>query len=104
MQRFAARERYDFGNGIIGFRPGGPFDCLGPYAKILNCPIEGTTIKRAAYATGYADTYFTIPACTRIAGKYISGFFTMGDGAIRFVPHEGQLEKVNKRHYLTITA
>ena len=25
-QRFIARERFDFGNGAIGWRPGGPFE------------------------------------------------------------------------------
>jgi hypothetical protein len=84
-QRFIARERTEFSNGAIGWRPGGPFDCLGPYAKVQNCPIAGTTLRRTAYATGYADTYFSVPACTRIHGKHISGFFThTGDGGIEF--------------------
>lgn len=41
-----ARERYNFSNGAIGWRPGGPFDCLGPYAKVQNCPIDGTELRR----------------------------------------------------------
>jgi hypothetical protein len=89
MQKFAAREKFEFNNGAIGFRPGGPFDCLGPYAKVLNCPIHGTDLRRACYATGYADTYFSIPACTRVRGKYISGYLT-GDGlngGCEFRPH-----------------
>ena len=40
MQRFIAREKFTFSNDAIGFRPGGPFDCLGPYAKVLNAPLR----------------------------------------------------------------
>lgn len=92
MQKFIARERFEFSNGAIGWRPGGMFDCLGPYAKVENCPIDGTAldgkeVRRTAYATGYADTYFSIPACTRYRGRYISGYLTYKDGACVFVPH-----------------
>lgn len=104
MQRFIAREAFTFPNGATGYRPGGPFDCLGPFAKVTNCPIKGTTIRRTCYATGYADTFFSVPACSRIAGKYISGFFTTDNGNVHFHPHDGQLEKIDRRHYHTITA
>ena len=43
-QKFLANERFEFSNGAVGWRPGGPFDCLGPYAKVENCPIEGTDL------------------------------------------------------------
>ena len=81
-------------NGAIGYRPGGPFDCLGPYAKVKNCPIvigpddwkapdvqshNDTGIRLTCYATGYADTAFSIPACTRYRGKHIKGYFTGTD-------------------------
>ena len=82
--RFAAREPFTFTNGAIGWRPGGPFDCLGPYAKVENCPIAGTTLRRTCYASGYADTFFSVPAYTRIKGRYVSGYFTMPDGGIEF--------------------
>ena len=84
MQKFIAREPFSFPNGAIGWRSGYPFDCLGPYAKVQNCPIEGTDLRRTAYATGYADTYFSVPACTRIRGKYIKGYFAFNDGDIEF--------------------
>ena len=90
-QTFIARERYEFDNGAIGWRPGGPFDCLGPFAKVQNCPIVGTTLRRTCYATGYADTYFSVPADTRIKGKRITGYLTMEDGGCTFRPHTGQL-------------
>jgi hypothetical protein len=95
MQRFIAREPYTFANGAIGWRPGGPMDCLGPFAKVQNCPIHGTDLRRTAYATGYADTFFSIPACTRYKGRYIKGFFTVEDDACVFhaeVSHRDRLE------------
>lgn len=88
MQKFIAREKFQFSNGAIGWRPGGPMDCLGPYAKVQNCPVEGTDLRLTCYATGYADTYFSVPACTRRKGKYIGGFFTMDDGNVLFRPYD----------------
>ena len=88
MQKFIAREPFQFPNGATGFRPGGFFDCLGPYAKVLNCPIAKTPLRRACYATGYADTYFSVPACTRYKGQYITGYFTLNEeGGIEFCAH-----------------
>lgn len=66
-------------NGAVGHRPGGPMDCLGPYAKVRNCPIAGTDLRLTCYATGYPDTWFSVPACTRHKGKWIRGFFTNDD-------------------------
>lgn len=86
-QRFIARESFTFSNGAIGWGPGVPFDCLGPYAKVQNCPIHGTNLRLTCYATGYADTYFSVPADTRYRGKRVTGYFTMNDGAIEFRPH-----------------
>lgn len=85
-QKFAARERYEFSNGAIGWRPGGPFDCLGPYAKVQNCPIAGTSLRLTCYATNYADTYFSVPAETRYKGKRVVGYFSMDEGAVEFRP------------------
>ncbi len=61
-------------------------DCLGPYAKVQNCPIHGTALRLTCYATGYADTYFSVPASTRYKGKHVAGYFSMDDGAIEFRP------------------
>ena len=87
-QKFIAREPFQFSNGAIGYRPGGPFDTIGPFAKVKNCPIEGTMLRLTAYATGHADTFFSIPACTRRRGKYIGGYFTNNDGGVYFVPYD----------------
>lgn len=77
---------FEFKNGAIGYRNGLPFDCLGPYAKVKNCPIQGTDIRLTCYASSHADTFFSVPANTRYRGKHIKGFFTIEDGNIFFVP------------------
>lgn len=85
-QKFYASPDNTFisANGAIGHRSGGSFDCLGPYAKVRNCVIEGTDVRLTCYATGYADTYFSIPACTRYKGKHIKGYFTSRDDGVVF--------------------
>ena len=83
-------------NGAVSFAPGGPFDCVGPWAKVSNCPIEGTQLRLTCYATGYADTFFSVPACTRYRGRYVSGFFTTRDDGPVFVPHDKHAAHVGK--------
>lgn len=81
-QRFAARVATKYENGAVGWAPGGPFDCLGPFAKVQNCPVvidRREVARHTCYATGYADTWFSIPACTRHKGRYVSGFMTTDD-------------------------
>lgn len=75
-------------NGAVGHRPGGPMDCLGPHAKVRNCPIAGTELRLTCYATGYADTAFSIPAATKYKNQYIGGFFTTRDDGVEFVPYD----------------
>lgn len=89
-QKFYATTQYEFSNGAIGWKNSSPMDCLGPFAKVKNCPIDKTEIRLTCYATGLADTCFSIPACTRYRGKYVSGFFTMGDedNSVIFIPRE----------------
>lgn len=95
-QKFIAREPFVFANGAIGWRPGGPMDCLGPYAKVQNCPVQGYDRTYTCYATGYADTYFSVPACTRIRGRYVRGFFTMHDEGIVFVPRTSKYSELGE--------
>lgn len=78
-QVFIARQKRLEDNGAVSWAHGGPFDCLGPYAKINNCPIivDGKQVARlTCYATGYAETFFSVPACTRYKGKHVRGYFT----------------------------
>jgi hypothetical protein len=86
MQRFIARESFTWPNGAIGWRPGGPFDCIGPFAKVQQCPVEGQQRRYTCYAQGYADTFFSIPAATRIRGQRIHGFLTMRNDGPEFIP------------------
>ena len=45
-------------------------------ARINNCRIEGTDLRRAVYITGEPDTWFTTPAATRVHGHYVRGYVT----------------------------
>lgn len=94
LQKFIARERFLFVNGAIGWRPGGPFDCLGPYAKVENCPIDGTDLRCTAYASNYADSFFSVPARTKVKGKYIKGFFTTRNDGCIFVPLDAYRDRL----------
>ncbi len=89
-QKFTARKQYKFANNAIGWAPGGPFDRLGPYAKVQNCPIGESNYRLTCYATNYADSFFSIPAYTRIRGKHVGGFFTRENDCIRFHPNQTQ--------------
>lgn len=97
LQKFIASEPFDFPNGARGWRPGGPMDCLGPYAKVQNCPIiiDGVEVgRRTCYATGYADTFFSVPACTRWKGKYVGGFFVNDEKGVTFRVYDQYKERV----------
>lgn len=89
-QKFFASPAHSrvFKNGAIGFGAGGPMDCLGPYARVKQCPVMvgGAHVATlTCYATGYADTFFSIPACTRYRGKHVRGYFAVdGDGGVEF--------------------
>jgi hypothetical protein len=77
-------DTFTWPNGAVGHRPGGPFDCLGPYAKVRNCPIAGTDLRLTCYATGHADTFFSVPAATAHKGKRVKGFFTTDEDGVYF--------------------
>lgn len=94
-QHFMAVEPFAFPNGATGYRPGGPFDCLGPYAKVVNCPVEGLSRRYTCYASGYADTMFSIPANTRIRRMHVKGYFSLDNGMIQFIPYSSEASKIN---------
>lgn len=88
-QKFYASSTNTFAwpNGAIGHRTGARFDCLGPYAKVRNCPVMvgGQIVARlTCYATGHADTWFSVPACTRRKGKHIRGYFSTDKDMVLF--------------------
>lgn len=45
-------------------------------SRINSCRIAGTELRRAVYITGEADTWFSIPAATRVNGQYVRGYVT----------------------------
>jgi hypothetical protein len=49
-----------------------------PLAKILDCRLESLAgeMRRAVYATGEPDTWFSVPAVTRIQGCRVHGYLT----------------------------
>ena len=88
-QKFFASPatKFTYPNGAIAFGPGGPFDCLGHFAKVKNCPIGKTNLRLTCYATNYADTFFSVPAVTRYHGKRVTGYFSVEDENIVFNFH-----------------
>ena len=101
-QRFYASptDTFIWPNGAVGHRSGGAMDCLGPYARVRNCPVAGTTLRLTCYATGYADTFFSVPACTQYQRRYIAGYFaTTDDGGIEFHINSRHQYRFN-HHYL----
>jgi hypothetical protein len=103
-QKFYASETdtFTFPNGAIGHRSGVQFDCLGPYAKVRNCPIivrDREVGRLTAYATGYADTWFSIPACTRRKGQHVRGYFTADDPDYREMREGGVQFRVMQAHW-----
>ena len=70
-------------NGAVGFKTG-EHCTLGPYAKVVNCPVAGTDLRLTCYASNYPDTFFSIPANTRYRGKYIKGYFTINNDGVEF--------------------
>ena len=72
-------------------------DCIGPFAKVENCQIKGYDIRVTAYATGHADTFFSVPAKCSYKSKYIGGYFTDdGDGAV-FVPYDRFTDRLDNK-------
>lgn len=102
--RFIAREPFHFANGAIGWRPGGPTDCLGPFAKVEQCPVQGyPDLRVTAYATGYADTFFSVPAEFRIQRNGVRvrvvGFFTSPSDSSSDFPGSIEFILMADQHY-----
>ena len=72
-------------------------DCIGPYAKIENCQIYGTDIRVTAYASGYPDTFFSVPARCSYKRKYIGGYFMARDEGPVFVAYNRFANRLSVR-------
>lgn len=65
-------DSFTFPSGAIGFRN----KLVGPYAKVINCPIYGATSRLTCYATGVSNDSKFINACTTKDKKYVGGYIT----------------------------
>ena len=79
MQKYRADISEKQNDGAIVWRSqwmGGP-----SLAKIENCHLENMqgNMRRTVYITGAPDTYFSIPAVCKLAGKRIRGYVTGND-------------------------
>lgn len=99
---YASRtDTFTFPSGAIGHRTG-PNCPLGPYAKVSNCRVQGLGKRFTCYATGYADTMFSVPACTRIGNEYIGGFFMTAFDDIEFVVYDRYRKRAGLPVYETV--
>lgn len=61
-------------------------------AAVTNCDVRPggreMGLRYSVEVTGEPDTWFSIPAVTRIGGKRITGYLTYNDGIIHFRPHD----------------
>jgi hypothetical protein len=92
MRFYPSKTRFtSYPNGAVGYYTDSQFDALGPYAKVSACPIKVGTVTvhtLTVYATGYADTAWSIPACTKYRGAHVSGFIRSTDFGPEFVVHD----------------
>lgn len=82
MQRYRADYSETTPDGAVQWFAkwmGGP-----SLSKINNCRIAGHHKRLTAYITGEPDTWFSIPAATRIRGKHVRGYITIEDGEPEF--------------------
>lgn len=86
MQKFRADRRGETcGNGAIEWFAdwmGGP-----TLSKVEDCPCEDGKA-RTVYVTGHPDTYFSVPAATRVRGQYVAGFISYDDAGPRFTSNK----------------
>jgi len=76
MQKYRADKAETQADGAIAWYAewmGGP-----SLARINNCRLDNLAgdMRRSVYITGEADTYFSIPAVTRLAGCTVRGYVT----------------------------
>jgi len=83
MQKYRADKATKQSDGAVLWHAhwlGGP-----TLAKIQNCRIHGTALRRAVYITGEPNTWFSIPAATRVKGQHVAGYVTTdNDGCYLF--------------------
>lgn len=79
MQKYRADKSKKQADGAIVWRAEWMF---GPsLARVNNCRLENLAgdMRRTVYVTGEADTWFSIPAVCKLAGKRVRGYLTSDD-------------------------
>ena len=68
------RTAHKHPNGSVTFMAG----AFGTLSKVTNCPVPmfGPDVRRTVRATGYADTFFSVPAECSFRGKTVRGYLT----------------------------
>jgi len=76
MQKYYANHSKQQPDGAIVWRA-----WQGTLACITDCRIESLVgdMRRKVYATGEADTFFSVPAVTKIGRKRVRGYITGDD-------------------------
>ena len=76
MQKYYANHSAQQPDGAIVWRA-----WHGTVACITDCRIESLVgdMRRKVYATGEADTFFSVPAVCKIAGRRVCGYITGDD-------------------------
>lgn len=79
MQRYRADTRKEqTDKAILWFAEwmGGP-----SLSRVNNCRLVNLAgdMRRTVYITGESDTWFSVPAVTRIGGRYVRGYVTHDD-------------------------
>ncbi len=79
----AAAEFTEHANGSrVHYTPG----AFASVAKVTNCPCEDGK-RRTVYASAEPDTFFSIPALTRVHSKTVAGFLTTDNDGWKFIAY-----------------
>lgn len=95
LQKFQATSKGEpMPNGGVPYSSGHPWQVL---SLIKNCIVERVTkpLRTTVYATGHADTAFSIPAACTIKGKYIGGYITGTEEGMVFRPYDRFLSRID---------
>lgn len=82
--KYSADPQYrEHPNGSRVHYTPGPFASV---AKVANCPCEDGR-RRVVYASAEPDTFFSIPALTRVRGKTVAGFLSSDENGWKFTAY-----------------
>ena len=82
LQKYRADRAEPQADGSIHYYAdwmGGP-----SLAKIANCRMDGSDLRRMVYVTGEPDTWFSQPAACKVKGETVRGYLTGDDAGMIF--------------------